>query len=141
MSQEYNQWYWKLYRWVKWELPYQHKYIKYGIKNLYKWFWVIWKDRDWDHYYIFEVLKFKLENQSKHLIKYGYHENAEREAELLMTCVRLIDKIQNEKYYDDYYDNNKPMTNEMMDRCYTQHNKAKRLLFKIIEQKIEHWWD
>ena len=37
---------------------YQHKYIKYGVQNLYKWFWIIWKDRDWDHHYIFEVLKF-----------------------------------------------------------------------------------
>jgi hypothetical protein len=34
MSEEYNEWYWKLYRWFKWELPYQHKYIKYGIQEL-----------------------------------------------------------------------------------------------------------
>ena len=42
MSKEYNEWYWRLYRWIKWQLPYQHKYIKYGVKNLYKWFWIIW---------------------------------------------------------------------------------------------------
>jgi len=55
MNKEYNEWYWKLYRWFRWELPYQPKYIKYGLKNLYKWFWVIWKDRDWDHHYIYQV--------------------------------------------------------------------------------------
>jgi hypothetical protein len=140
MNKEYNNWYWKLYRWIRWELPYQHKYIKYGIKNLYKWFWVIWKDRDWDHHYIFEVLKFKLEKQAKHLGERNWHESSKRDTELMMTCVRLINKLQNEEYYVDYYDS-KPMTNEMMRKCYDQHNKAKHLLFKIMEEKIGSWWD
>jgi hypothetical protein len=132
MNEEYDQWYWKLYRWVRWELPNQHKYIKYGVKNLYKWFWIIWKDRDWDYYHIFQVLKFKLEKQANHL--------GGRDAELMMTCVRLINKLQNEEYYQEYYDS-KPMNNEMMHRCQAQHDKAKRLLFKIMNDRIEEWWD
>ena len=140
MSEEYNQWYWKLYRWLRWELPYQHKYIKYGVKNLYKWFWIIWKDRDWDHYYIFQVLKFKLEKQAKHLSERNWHESSKRDAELMMTCVRLINKLQNEEYYEAYYDS-KPMTNEMMLECQAQHNKAKRLLFHILNERIDSWWD
>jgi hypothetical protein len=140
MSQEYNEWYWRLYRWVRWELPYQHKYIKYGVKNLYKWFWIIWKDRDWDHYYIFQVLKFKLEKQAKHLGERNWHESSKRDAEIMMTCVRLINKLQNEEYYEAYYDS-KPMNNEMMHKCLVQHSKAKRLLFRIMEEKIESWWD
>jgi hypothetical protein len=106
MSEEYNEWYWKLYRWVRWKLPYQHKYIKYGIQNLYKWFWVVWKDRDWDHHYIFEVLKFKLEKQAKHLEDGGFHNENQRDAELMMTCVRLIEKIQEESYYHEFYNAN-----------------------------------
>jgi hypothetical protein len=140
MSEEYNEWYWRLYRWVRWELPYQHKYIKYGVKNLYKWFWIIWKDRDWDHYYIFQVLKFKLEKQAKHLGERNWHESSKRDAEIMMTCVRLINKLQNEEYYEAYYDS-KPMNNEMMYKCLAQHSKAKRLLFRIMEEKIESWWD
>jgi hypothetical protein len=140
MSEEYNEWYWRLYRWVRWELPHQPKYIKYGIKNLYKWFWVIWKDRDWDHHYIFEVLKFKLEKQAKHLGGRNWHESFKRDAEVMMTCVRLINKLQNEEYYEAYYDS-KPMNNEMMHKCLAQHSKAKRLLFRIMEEKIESWWD
>jgi len=132
MSEEYNEWYWKLYRWFKWKFKYQHKYIKYGIQNLYKWFWVIWNDRDWDHYYIFQVLKFKLEKQTKHL--------GGRDAELMMTCVRLINKLQNEDYYQEYYDS-RPMNNKMMYKCQAQHNKAKRLLFKIMNDRIYSWWD
>ena len=140
MSEEYNQWYWRLYRWLRWELPYQYKYTKYGVKNLYKWFWIIWKDRDWDHHYIFQVLKFKLEKQAKHLAHVGFHNGAQRDAELMMTCVRLINKIQNEDYYAEYYDS-KPMTNEMYYRIKAQHSKAKRLLFKIMNDRIEEWWD
>jgi hypothetical protein len=140
MSEEYNEWYWRLYRWCRWELPYQHKYIKYGVKNLYKWFWIIWKDRDWDYYYIFQVLKFKLEKQAKHLSERNWHESSKRDAEVIMTCVRLINKLQNEEYYQEYYDS-KPMNNEMMHRCQAQHNKAKRLLFKIMNDRIEGWWD
>jgi len=140
MEKEYNEWYWKLYRWVRWELPYQHKYIKNGVQNLYKWFWVIWKDRDWDHHYIFQVLKFKLEKQAKHLVKYGSHENAERDAELMMTCVKLINKIQNEEYYDELYklDEKSP---EALQAVIDKHEKAKRLLFYILHERIERWWD
>ncbi len=140
MNEQYDQWYWKLYRWVRWELPYQYKYTKYGVKNLYKWFWVIWKDRDWDHHYIFQLLKFKLEKQAKHLAHVGFHNGAQRDAELMMTCVRLINKIQNEDYYAEYYDS-KPMTGEMYYRIKAQHSKAKRLLFKIMNDRIEEWWD
>jgi hypothetical protein len=140
MSQEYNEWYWRLYRWVRWELPYQHKYIKYGIQNLYKWFWVIWKDRDFDYHYTYQVLKFKLEKQAKHLGERNWHESSKRDAELMMTCVRLINKLQNEEYFEEYYDS-KPMNNEMIHKCLAQHSKAKRLLFRIMEEKIESWWD
>jgi hypothetical protein len=140
MSQEYNEWYWRLYRWVRWELPYQHKYIKYGIQNLYKWFWVIWKDRDFDYHYTYQVLKFKLEKQAKHLGERNWHESSKRDAELMMTCVRLINKLQNEEYFEAYYDS-KPMNNEMIHKCLAQHSKAKRLLFRIMEEKIESWWD
>ena len=140
MSEEYNEWYWKLYRWVRWKLPYQHKYIKYGVKNLYKWFWVIWNDRDWDHYYIFQVLKFKLEKQANHLAENGFHNNAQRDAELMMTCVRLIDKFQNEYYYDELCKSG-VRSSEVVKNVIAKHKKAKRLLFKIMNDRIEEWWD
>ena len=140
MSEEYNQWYWRLNRWIRWELPYQHKYIKYGVENLYRWFWVIWRDRDWDHYYIFQVLKFKLEKQANHLAENGFHNNAQRDAELMMTCVRLIDKIQNEYYYDELYKSD-IRSYEAIQNAIDKHNKSKRLLFKIMNDRIEEWWD
>jgi hypothetical protein len=140
MSEEYNEWYWRLYRWLRWKLPYQHKYIKYGVKNLYKWFWVIWNDRDWDHHYIFQVLKFKLEKQANHLAENGFHNNAQRDAELMMTCVRLIDKLQNEYYYDELCKSG-VRSSEAVQNVIAKHKKAKRLLFKIMNDRIEEWWD
>jgi hypothetical protein len=139
MSKEYNEWYWRLYRWCKWNLPYQHKYFIYGVKNLYKWFWVIWKDREWDNHYIFEILKFKLENQANHLSERNWHENSKREAELIMTCVRLINKIQDESYFDEAFDSG-IYSWDLSQKCMVKHNKAKRLLFKILNDRIENWW-
>jgi hypothetical protein len=139
MSKEYNEWYWRLYRWCKWNLPYQHKYFIYGVKNLYKWFWVIWKDRNWDNHYIFEILKFKLEKQANYMSKGNWHESSKRDAELMMVCVRLINKIQNESYFDELYDSDKKSP-EAIKIVIDRHDKAKRLLFKIMNNKIENWW-
>ena len=77
------------------------------IYNLYRWFPIIWKDQDWDHSYIFEILKFKLKNQAEYI---GYHDRyvlAKRDAEIMMTCVRLIDKVQDDYYRMEYHDYHK----------------------------------
>jgi hypothetical protein len=74
------------------------------IHNLYRWFPVIWKDQDWDDYYIFEILKFKLKNQAEYIGKRGNHLSAKRDAEIMMTCVRLIEKVQDEYYGCEYQD-------------------------------------
>ena len=58
----------------------------------------------------------------------------------MMTCVRLINKLQNEEYYEPYYDS-EPMNNKMMYNCQVQHNKARRLLFHILNERIEAFWD
>jgi len=72
------------------------------VYNLYRWFPIIWKDQDWDHYFIFEVLKFKLKNQAEYIGKRGNHLSAKRDAEIMMICVRLIEKVQSEYYADEY---------------------------------------
>lgn len=78
------------------------RYFIKSVKNLIRWFPIIWKDRDWDHHFIFEVLKFKLKNQAEYIGKKGNHLSAERDAEIMMTCVRLIEKVQDEYYGCEY---------------------------------------
>jgi hypothetical protein len=167
----------------------QIKKFLHKIKNLWRWFPVIWKDKDWDQYYIYEILKFKLKNQAKYIGDRDIHTRAKRDAEIMMLCVRLIDKIQNEYYDMEYLDYQKtkinfvPIENTNYSTIETEyisdnlgdyfskypkiyekviiennlsftekHNIARRmsrinqerahkLLFKILEENIEKWWD
>ncbi len=73
------------------------------IYNLYRWFPIIWNDQDWDDHFIFEILKFKLKNQAKYISYHDRHMSAKRDAEIMMLCVRLIDKVQDEWYGREYF--------------------------------------
>lgn len=177
-----DKWHWKLRRWVRDDLPYLHLEFVRGIKNLWRWFPVIWKDRDYDDYYIYKVLQFKLKNQAKYIGDRDWHTRAKRDAEKMMTCVRLIDKVTKEYYgmeYMDYHDFNfvfgnpsfqMEVTKDELDIYFSMYpltykkviakhgkdedkamtallmgdirqEKARKLLFKILEQNIECWWD
>jgi hypothetical protein len=155
-----------------------------SINNLIRWFPIIWKDRDWDHHFIFEILKFKLKNQAEYISKRGNHLSAKRDAEIMMTCVRLIEKVQDEYYgceyqeffkasykfkdskdypghyemdiiqesehFNDYFKKypriyNRVKTEDKHKTAFTIANmnekRAHKLLFKILEQNIQRWWD
>jgi len=161
------------------------RFIK-RIKNLVRWFPIIWKDQDWDHHFIFEILKFKLKNQAEYIGYHDRHVSAKRDAEIMMLCVRLIEKVQSEYYQLEYMDYHKSDYNwidsesfpgmyelqiveksERFDeyfkkypliyRCVpdlnvpktaiayyiaqTNHTRARKLLFNILEKNIERWWD
>jgi hypothetical protein len=74
------------------------------IKNLIRWFPIIYRDQDWDDHFIFEILKFKLKNQAKYIGDKDRHLSAKRDAEVMMLCVRLIEKVQEEYYGGEYFD-------------------------------------
>jgi hypothetical protein len=81
------------------------------IKNLMRWFPIIWRDRDFDHYYIFDILKFKLKNQAEYIGYHDRHTRAQRDAQIMKLCVRLIDKVQTEWYGTEYQDYHQPKFN------------------------------
>jgi hypothetical protein len=81
---------------------YKVKQFFRNIYNLIRWFPIIWKDRDWDDHFIFEILKFKLKNQAKYIGYHDRHLSAKRDAEKMMLCVRLIEKVQDEYYGCEY---------------------------------------
>jgi hypothetical protein len=99
--------YYRIKRWLKWELPYYPKYLVEGIKNLIRWFPIVWKDRDWDHHYIWEVMKFKISNQATYIGTKDRHMSAKRDAEIMKLCVKLMDRIQNDYYSSEYMDYHK----------------------------------
>lgn len=180
----------RLQIWWRFNGRYFHKEFVRGVKNLWKWLPVIWKDRDWDDYYIWEVLIFKLKKQAKYIGDRDFHTRAKRDAEIMMTCVRLMEKIKNESYGMEYMDyceddfefvpcDDKPDYSELkitpisenfneyfakrktayryitkqyanfitdhkhiaMRMGQHQHNKARRILFTLMERNIEGWWD
>jgi hypothetical protein len=183
----------KINYWFKHEFRYYHKDFVKGVKNLWRWFPLIWKDRDWDDYYIWVLLEKKLKNQADYIGGRGRHLNANRDAERMMTCVKLMERIRDEYYMMEYVDyqksefhfdpvpdrpNNKQLRIEEISdnledyfkkypRIYKKvcaefsvaekrrynkrktaiyvsrenHNRARKLLFKLMEQHIESWWD
>jgi hypothetical protein len=183
----------KIEYWIKHEFRYYPKYFVKGVKNLWRWFPLIWKDRDWDDYYIWVLLEKKLKNQANYTLTRGKHLNANRDAERMMTCVKLMERIREEYYHMEYMDYHKseyhfdPVPDrddvkqlrieelsENFDvyfkkypRIYSKvfsefslaekrrtdkrkialymsrenHNRARKVLFKLMEQHIESWWD
>jgi len=125
--------------------------IKYGIKNLWKWLPTIWKDRDWDDHYIFEILKVKLKHQSEYIGSGDIYVDAKYHTERMMWCVRLIEKIQDEYYANEYmdyhessyiwlsvdnYPNRKQLITEEVSEIYDQYfNKHKAVVRKVLANK------
>jgi hypothetical protein len=177
--------------WFRYDAKYLHKEIYQGIRNLIYWFPIIWRDRDWDYRYIYDVLGAKIEKQAKYTAKYGNHLSAKRDAEVMMTCTRLMKKVVQEYYSSEVGDYHKTewefipiegsnsstlkfneMSNNFEDyfakypsackkvmalegttegerdkksiafkiSTYNQ-SKAHKLLFKILENNMERWWD
>lgn len=179
--------FYKIKWWIKLDAKYTHKYLIQGVKNLWRWFPIIWKDRDWDDYYIWILLEKKLTYQAKYIGGRGIHLDANRDAERMMTCVRLIQKIKEEYYESEFHDyiKNEFHWDDIPDKpdykqlrieeisenlddyfkkyplIYRQvtkaeklkkyhialrmsrinHKRAKNLLFKILNEHIESWWD
>ena len=183
--------------WWKFDGRYYHKDFVKGVKNLIRWFPVIWKDRDWDYRYIWDLNIQKLKFQSKYIGNNDNHTRAKRDAQIMMTCVRLMEKIKDNDYeveHQEYYNSNVtfiPKILESGEKVYTydskvisenfdeyfkkyprqykkvlsgevnrfkrdgdkdknliameisieNHNRAKKLLFKLMDFYIEYWWD
>lgn len=181
--------------WWNHDGKYLHKEFMSGVKNIWYWLPIIWKDRHWDSHYIFEILSHKLNAQSKYIGSRDMHTTAKRDAEIMMTCVRLIKLIQDETFSSEYSDYHKTkhwfediedkpdysrwesrLLEENFDDYFAKypliykrvlngegifnreerledkqiiamnmghinHDRARKLLFKIMESEIERWWD
>lgn len=176
--------------WWKFDGRYLHKDFINGVKNLWKWLPVIWKDRDWDAHFIWQIMMFKIKNQAKYIGGRDFHTRAKRDAQIMMTCVRLMEKVSEESYRMEYMDyceddfdfvpTDNPEYSELkitpisekfdeyfakrksayrfimknggrfgnddkkrtaMGMGHYQHEKARRILFTLLERNVECWWD
>jgi hypothetical protein len=101
---EKTSWIQKIKLWWRFEGRHIPRDIQQGLWNLWRWRRVIWKDRNWDSGYIFNILQFKLELTAEHLEQYSYHVDFERDVQRIKTCIRLIQKHQEEYYTMEYQD-------------------------------------
>ena len=176
---------------------YLHIEMVRGFKNIWYWLPIIWKDRHWDSHYILEIMMHKIKAQSKYIGGRGIHTRAERDAEVMMTCVRLMKLVRDETYsseYNDYHEskhwfedvpekegysswNSRIIVEDFdgyikkypliekrvmkgegvfsldgedsleikqriaMNIGQINHNRARKLLFKLMEENLEKWWD
>jgi len=113
------------------------------IRNMIRWAPIIWNDRDWDYYYVYQILKKKIEFQLKHIqeedivdFDYQYQRG--------QTILKLIDRVQSEYYIEQLFDRlpSGDVAGDMwiVEYHYKQHEKAKKLLFKLLEKHIDYWW-
>jgi hypothetical protein len=114
---------------------YKIKQFFRNIHNLIRWFPIIWKDRDWDDHFIFEILKFKLKNQAKYIGSHNRHLSAKRDAEKMMLCVRLIEKVQDEFYRTEY------LSYSDLEFKFTDSEDHPDLHEVILIEKSEHYDD
>ena len=199
-EREAKPWYKKIVNSIssRWEFKYQYLWrdFKTGVKNIFYWLPVIWKDRHWDSHYIFDIMMHKIKAQSKYIGSRDIHTRAKRDAEVMMTCVRLMEKVQDEFYSSEYsgyhktkhwfepadkegystwvsrilsedfdtYIKKYPLIEKRvmngegpfkldgkdseddkqsvaMNIGHINHDRARKLLFKLMEQNIEKWWD
>jgi len=90
----------KAWIWLNIQWPIKEFFLR--VFNLIRWFPIIWKDKDWDDWYIFNILQTKLKHQAEYIGKKDRHTRAQYDAQRMMTCVRLIDKIKEESYAGEY---------------------------------------
>jgi hypothetical protein len=92
----------KISTWLWANIGWHIKNIYISISNIIRWLPIIWKDRDWDHSFIFIILREKLKHQAEYIRKNDRHTLALYDAQRIMTCVRLIDKIIEDSYSTEY---------------------------------------
>jgi len=107
------------------------------IHNLIRWFPIIWKDQDWDDHYIWEILKFKLKNQAEYIGYHNRHISAKRDAEIMMLCVRLIEKVQDEWYGCEYFNYHK---SDMRFIPSESHPGSYEMEMEILEENFDDYF-
>ena len=142
-----------------------------GLNNLFVWAPTIYRDRNWDYVFIYEILQKKLELTAKHTKDFGNHSCSDLSYQKIMLCVRLIEKVKNDEYlnevmdlnnlneFDDYLEKHKSVAHRViLDKEHQiwscdnsrsisfnvgqyNHNRARRLLFTLLDRRISYWWE
>jgi len=79
--------------------------IQISLGNLIIWFPTIWGDRYWDHYFLFLIIRKKLSLMETHIRKNGIHEEAEKDADNMLICVKALTRLIEDNYHEVAFEN------------------------------------
>ena len=70
----------------------------------------------------------------------AYGMGATNRASRIRTAIRLIDKVYEERYVDEFLDS-KSKDKEEFKRVIEKQKRAHKLLWDFVEHNIQYWWD
>lgn len=75
------------------------------IQRLFQFIPIIWNSYDWDFIYATDLFKFQLLRMSDYFDKHGHLENSKYNAQRIRLVCRLMDKVYNDEYSSEVFDN------------------------------------
>jgi len=98
---------------------------------------IIWGGYDFDYSHAIELFKYQLERTADLLESdEAYTLDSNLNAQKIRTAIRLMDKVYEEEWMEDFY--NGKIT---MEEAIKKQKRAHQLLWKYIEHNIQGWWD
>lgn len=135
------------------------------IKKLIYWFKIIWKDEDFDYTYFYEIMEHKLKSMQKHfpdnkdiklalslldkmineyyineMLSYVEYKLVSYNEKDNMYYKPILEKDNTLEYLKRYNIKNKT-DKEAFEIAKQKQDKCKRLFFKLLNDKIETFWD
>jgi len=128
-----------VYRWtfktfipnIRWEI---YDFF-YGIYNIVRWIPVIWHDCDGDWAYLARIMEYKLSRMSNVFKKYGHHDGSEKDAQRMMVCAELLNRLRTESHYTY------PPTRHSVQRDYLLDAYYQEYIGKMIGKHLRYWWN
>lgn len=104
-----------------------------SFEQIIKWFTIIWKQRDFDFVFLYEIMFYKIKFIKEHIENNSIEveEGKKQRLKYIKIAYKLLDRIIKDEY--DYSDD--------FDKAEKQYDKDKKLLFKIMYEKIDNWWE
>jgi hypothetical protein len=115
----------------------KHNSVRYDVRNMKLCAKLIEKLQN--EYYKNEILEYyvpvflKIDNNVKELYPHNYEITNDDFDNYFSKYKRVFKSIPNKDEKDSY--------NIAREISYINHNRAKKLLFKLLEENIEEWWD
>lgn len=118
----------EIHYWFRSYIKYPIKYFISSIKQLYFWFKTIWRQRDWDFSFMYKLMLFKIQRIRKRTERRQEFAGWENEVKYMKICESLLKRMIAEEY-------------ALEDAGAELYLKDRKLLYKILFERGDRWWD